>query len=678
MAQTQVAQHQVVLLPSGRRGQVAHGSNLLDACRALGVDLESICGGRQTCGKCQVIVEEGNFPKHGLTSSADHLSAPGEVEAAYAAQNGLGARRLACAAQVIGDLLISVPEESQARKQIVAKAATERVIDVQPAIRQVYVEVDSADLGDDRGDWERLEAALAEQWSLRGLAIDIMTLRRLQPALRDRAAHLASGRRGLTVAVWQEQEVVRVLPGYREGLYGLAVDIGSTTIVAHLCDLRTGAVTATEAMMNPQVRYGEDLMSRVSYGMMEPQGVERMHRAALRAVSELAEKACARIAQTPECILDAVLVGNTIMIHLLLGIDPVELGGAPFALAASGPVDLRARDLGLSFAPSARVHTLPCIAGHVGADHVGVLLAEAPQAQAELALVVDVGTNAEMSLGNHSRLLCASSPTGPAFEGAQITHGQRAAPGAIERVRIDPATLEPRYRVIGHADWIEASAADLPAAARPTGICGSGIIEVVAQMYLTGVLRADGRFAEDGAQRSPRIRAHGRAAAYVLADSSQTATGKEIVVTQNDVRAIQLAKGALYAGIRLLMAHLGVERLDRIALAGAFGSYIDPLHAMVLGMIPDCDLSRVRAVGNAAGDGARIALLNRHQRREAARLARWVEHVQTATDPGFQQAFVEAMALPHAVDAFPHLQGVLPQSGSAAPRRDRRRNSKPG
>jgi uncharacterized 2Fe-2S/4Fe-4S cluster protein (DUF4445 family) len=678
MFEAQNRHHQVVLLPSGRRGSVAHGTNLLEACRTLGVELESICGGRFTCGKCQVVVEEGTYPKHDLTSAADHLSPPDEAEAAYAAKNALGSRRLACAAEVVGDLLISVPQESQARKQIVAKAATDRPIDVHPAVRQVYVEVLPADLGDDFGDWERLQDALTEQWSLHDLAIDILSLRSLQAALRDPAAQLPSGQRGLTVAVWQEREVVRVLPGYAEGLYGLAVDIGSTTIAAHLCDLRTGAVAASEAMMNPQVRYGEDLMSRVSYGMMELQGVERMHRAALRAVTDLAEKACAQIGQTPECILDAVLVGNTIMIHLLLGIDPVELGGAPFALASAGPVDLRARDLGLAFAPSARVHTLPCIAGHVGADHVGVLLAEAPHQQDEMALVVDVGTNAEMSLGNRTRLVCASSPTGPAFEGAQITHGQRAAAGAIERVRIDAATLEPRYRVIGHEGWIGPSGSGVPASARPTGICGSGIIEAVAQMYLTGILRADGRFADDASQRSQRIRTHGHSAAYVLAEAAQTATGMDLLVTQNDVRAIQLAKGALYAGVKLLMEHLNVERVDRIALAGAFGSYIDPQHAMILGMIPDCDLERVRAVGNAAGDGARIALLNRDQRLEAARLARWVQHVQTATDPGFQQAFVEAMTIPHASDAFPHLEGLLPQATTSEPRHRGRRGSRPG
>jgi uncharacterized 2Fe-2S/4Fe-4S cluster protein (DUF4445 family) len=645
---------QLVLMPSGRRGRVDAGANLLDAARGLGVEIESICGGRQTCGKCQVIVESGHFAKHAIDSDESRLSPAGDTEREYCQTHAIHGRRLACAAQVMGDVLISVPEESQARKQIIAKAATDRVIAIDPAVRQVYVEVASAGIDDPRGDWQRLQAALAEAWKLTDLTIDAEPLRGLQRALRK-------GRWAVTVTLWQDRVVQRVEPGYAEGIRGLAVDIGTTTVVAHLCDLRTGAVLATESMMNPQVRYGEDLMSRVSYGMSEPQGVERMHRAIVRAVNELAEKAAQRAGLTPAAILDAVLVGNTVMHHLLLGLDPVELGGTPFALATSEPVDRWARDLGLDFHPSARVHLLPCIAGHVGADHVAVLLAESPHLQDEQMLVIDVGTNAEMSLGDRRRLLCASSPTGPAFEGAQITHGQRAAPGAIERVRIDPVSLEPRIRVIGHEAWIEGSAPEaLAPEARATGICGSGIIEVVAELYLAGVLRPDGRFDESAAERSPRVRFAGRSGEFVLVNAKQSATGAPILVTQSDVRAIQLAKAALYAGVKLLMARNGAASVDRIVLAGAFGSYIDPQHAMILGMIPDCALDRVHAVGNAAGDGARIALLNLGQRLEAARLAHWVQHVQTATDPSFQDEFVGAIALPHATDPFPHLDDVLP------------------
>lgn len=659
---------QIALMPSGRRGSVPIGANLLEAARLMGVEIESICGGRQTCGKCQIIIEEGHFPKHNITSAATHVSPIDEREATYRQFHDLGPRRLACACEIIGDVLITVPEESQARKQIISKAATDRLIDVQPAVRQVYVEVRAAELDEigGQGDWERVQQALGQQWHLEQVALDPLLLPTLQPALKQ-------GKHTLTVTLWQDSDVLRIQPGYAEGVYGLAVDVGSTTVVAHLCDLRTGAVLATEATMNPQVRFGEDLMSRVSYAMMQPQGVARMHRAIISALNDLARKATADVGLTPDDVLDMVLVGNPVMHHLLLAIDPVELGGAPFALAVAAPVDLKARDLGLKLNAAARVHILPNIAGHVGADNLAVQLAEAPHQQDEMMLVIDVGTNAEIVLGNREQVLCASSPTGPAFEGAQITHGQRAAPGAIERVRIDPATLEPRHKVIGHDAWIEAIT-DIPTTARATGICGSGIIEVVAELFVAGIIGADGRFSEAALERSPRIRFKGRTGEYVLVNSTHTATGQEIVVTQNDVRNIQLAKAALYAGAKLLMRHKGIERVDRIVLAGAFGLHIDPRYAMILGLIPDCELSRVTAVGNAAGDGARIALLNREQRKEAARLAHWVHHIQTAVDPNFQTEFVAALGLPNAVDAFPHLEGLIPTTpASGATRRSQRR-----
>ncbi|HEY3128755.1 MAG TPA: ASKHA domain-containing protein [Acidobacteriota bacterium] len=656
----------IALVPSGRRGKVPLGTNLLEAARALGVELESICGGRQTCGKCQIVVEEGNFPKHGVICTADHVSPLGEGrEAAYWQTHGFCGRRLACAAQVLGDLVITVPEESQAHKQIIAKAATERVIDVHAAIQQLYVECELAQMDDRRGDWERLQQALAQQWGLKNLSIDLLALRALQPALRE-------GKGALTVAVWQDTEVVRVQPGYAEGAYGLAIDVGSTTVAAHLCDLRTGALLATEAMMNPQMRYGEDLMSRVSYAMMEPEGVARLHKAIIEALNKLAVKAAAAAGSSPEGILDIVVVGNSVMHHLLLGIDPVELGGAPFALATSGALNLKARDLGLTAAnAAARVHILPCIAGQNGPDNVAVLLAEAPYEQDETTLIIDVGTNAEILLGDRRQLFAASSPTGPAFEGAQITHGQRAAPGAIERVRISRDTLEPRFKVIGCEDWIDAAS---PLLTLVTGICGSGIIEAVAEMFVAGIIGSDGRFLETAADRSSLVRFDGRSGEYILAGPTQTASGRAIVITQNDVRAIQLAKAALYAGVKLLMARRGTARLDRVLLAGAFGSYISPWHAMVLGMIPDCDLSRITTVGNAAGDGARIALLNREKRSEAVRQAQLVEYVSIAVEPAFQREFVAAMALPHASDPFPQLQGELParRMGESRARRRRR------
>ena len=651
-------------MPSGRKGQVAIGTNLLEAARELGVELESICGGRQTCGKCQVIIEEGNFPKHGIKSSADHLTEPSDMEIAYDQQHHLKGRRLACAANILEDVLVTVPEESQAHKQVIAKAATDRKIEVDPAVRQLYVEIEPAVLGDPRGDWERLAQALEDQWQLKNLVIDVKTLPLLQSNLRE-------GNFSVTVTIWQDKEVLRVQPGYQDGVYGLAVDVGSTTVVAHLCDLRTGEVLATQSAMNPQVRFGEDLMSRISYINSEPQGLSRMNRLIIHTLNDLAEKASKQASISHREITDVVLVGNTVMHHILLGIDPVQLGVAPFALASHAAQDLKARDIGLNLNHACRVHTLPLIAGHVGADNVGVMLAESPRQFDGISLVVDVGTNAEIILGDREQVLVASSPTGPAFEGAQITHGQRAAAGAVDRVRIDPHTLEPRIKVIGHEDWIEPGAASPQVKA--TGICGSGIIEAIVELFLAGIINTRGHFIPQAAERSERIQFDGPTATYRLVDAERSATGSPILIAQNDIRAIQLAKAALYAGTKLLMDHLGVESVDRVILAGAFGTFINPFHAMVLGLIPDCNLDHVSAVGNAAGDGARLALLNKNLRQHADYLARSATYVETPLETAFQDEFVAAVNIPHAEHKFPHLDGLIPELSDEKPRRRRNR-----
>jgi uncharacterized 2Fe-2S/4Fe-4S cluster protein (DUF4445 family) len=346
-----------------------------------------------------------------------------------------------------------------------------------------------------------------------------------------------------------------------------------------------------------------------------------------------------------------VFVGNPIMHHLFLGIDPTELGGAPFALAVSGAIKCRADDLDLKLNQGARTYMLPCIAGHVGADAAAVTLSEGPHRQDDMMLIVDVGTNAEIVLGNRERVVAASSPTGPAFEGAEISGGQRAAPGAIERVRIDPGTLEPRFRVIGSELWSdEPGFAEAVKATGVSGICGSGIIEVIAEMFLAGIISEDGVVDGSLAAKTPRIVQTGRTYGYVLNEGEP-----RITITQNDVRAIQLAKSALYAGTRLLMEKMGADHVDAIRFAGAFGSFIDPKYAMVLGLIPDCDLDHVSAVGNAAGTGARMALLNRDHRREIEDTVRRIEKIETALEPRFQELFVHAMALPNKVDPFPKL-----------------------
>ncbi len=626
---------------------------LLEAAESLGIDLESICGGRQTCGKCVVEPEFGRFPKHGIQSRAAHVSPVSAAEEKCAAEHGVALpdQRLGCAARVQGDLLIHVPDASLARKQVIRKHAADLHLEVDPALRLAYVEVEPPRMGGP-SDVERLQQALEEQWGLKGIQVDPALLPQVRAALRE-------GDDQVTVTLWLDREIVRLEPGYQDGLYGLAVDIGSTTIAAHLSDLRTGALLASAAEMNPQVRYGEDLMSRVSYAMMEANGTERMHRAVVRAVGGLAQEAATEAGIEAEDICQLILVGNSVMHHLALGVDPTDLGSAPFALTVRRPLEVRARDFGYDrLHPGARLYVPPCIAGHVGADCAAVLLSQMETFDEQTTLVVDVGTNAEIILAKGERLLVASSPTGPALEGAQIRFGQRAAPGAIERVRIDRERGRVRYRVVGDARWSDEL--EPGESLRPSGICGSGILEVVGELFAAGWLEASGRLIPDGAGASGPLRATGRTAELILAPASETALDEDIVVTQKDIRAVQLAKAALYAGARLLMDHMGVEQVDRVRLAGAFGTTIDPKYAMLVGLIPDCDIEAVKAIGNAAGDGARIALLNRGKQMELQGAVENVEYVETALEPRFQEHFVEAMALPHKRDPFLHLKSMFP------------------
>jgi len=651
----------VIFTPSGKRGRFPVGTPLLQAARSLGVDVDSVCGGRGICGRCQVLIAEGDFAKHGVRSGARSVSPASEAEQRYAGRRRLTAgHRLSCSTRVQGDVVVDVPPESQVHRQVVRKDADAREIRLNPVVRLHYVEVREPDMQDPSGDLRRLMNALENEWQLKDLAYDLAVLRDLQQALRK-------GQWKVTVAVHDARQIIAVWPGFRDRAFGMAVDVGSTTVAAHLCNLASGELVAAAGIMNPQIRFGEDLMSRVSYAMMNPGGALQMTDAIRGALSALAA-ALARDARIePEDILELSLVGNPIMHHLVLGIDPTELGSAPFVLAVDHSLTLRASSLDIAVHPDARIYVLPCIAGHVGADAAGMILAERPDQRAEIMLLVDVGTNAEIVLGSRERLLACSSPTGPAFEGAQISCGQRAAPGAIERVRIDPATLEPRYKVIGSELWSDdAGFAAATAGSGVTGVCGSGIIEAIAEMYLAGILNQDGVI--DGRRRecSDRVVANDRTFSYVLHRGDLP-----MQITQNDVRAIQLAKAALHAGIRLLMDKLGTERVDRIRLAGAFGSHIDPRYAMVLGMIPDCELARVASVGNAAGAGARIALLDSTARTAIEDLVRRVEKIETALEPRFQAHFIDAMAIPHKTAAYPELRKVvaLPAATESAAQR---------
>ncbi len=644
---------QLVFTPSGKRGMFPVGTPVLTAARRLGVDLDSLCGGRGICGRCQITPSFGDFAKHNIKSEPDHVNEFNSVEEFYKSKKDLkSGRRLGCQCRISGDLVVDVPPESQVYRQIIRKGAEERKIRVDPLITLHYIAVAEPDMHNPSGDLERLTQALQIQWGIRNVKCPLTILQNLQKILRD-------GNWKVTVALYDRKEIVAIWPDFQEHAYGVAVDIGSTTMSVHITNLRTGKVESSTGGMNPQIRFGEDLMSRVSYIMMNEGATEQLTEAVRGRLVELIADAAAEADISPDRILELVLVGNPVMHHLMLGVDPRELGWAPFALTTNQSVSVWAVELGLTevLNPGARAFFLPCVAGHVGADAAGVVLSEAPQARDEVTLIVDVGTNAEIVLGNKQRLLACSSPTGPALEGAQISSGQRAANGAIERIRIDKETLEPRFSVIGSELWSDQDGfEDSIQGFGISGICGSGIIEVIGEMYLSGIINEDGVIQGHLADKNDRIQADGRTYKYVIMPERDEHV--EVSVTQADIRAIQLAKAALYAGTKLLIQRLG-DYPKRIILAGAFGSRIDPLYALVLGLVPDCVLEQVKPVGNAAGTGARIALLDRKARASLNKTITMIEKIETAIEPDFQQHFVEAMAFPHKTDAPVHLSNYV-------------------
>ncbi len=625
----------VVFSPGGLRGAFDPGITVMQAARSLGVDIASVCGGNAVCGRCQVQLIEGEFSKFALYSAATHLSPLTRRERLLREQGLLKPNsRLSCQTRLWGDVVLDVPESSQQFEAVVCKVSDQINTVVNPSVRLFDIQLSPSTLDNAISDSDRLKDALAHRYGLPDVGIAFHALRHLPGALQ-------SGNGKITVAVTENRTLVSVRAGEKTAAYGVAIDIGSTTVAAQLCDLKTGNVVASAGKMNPQIRYGDDVMSRLSYVILNPSGRLELTTAIRTTLQELISELAVRAGIAVEQIWDVTVVANPVMHHLFFGLDPRQLGFAPFALVTQEALNATAAALDLAVHPDARLYGLPCIAGHVGADAAAVVLAERPDLSSEISLIIDIGTNAEVILGNADRLLACSCPTGPAFEGAQISGGQRAAVGAIERVRIDRNTLEPRFKVIGCDDW-----SDQPGFGHTkiTGICGSGIIEAIAELLLAGVILPDGKIDGRKSGQFARVIPQGRTFSYVLSGQP----GMPVLqITQKDVRAIQLAKAALHASTRLLMDKLQVQHVDQIRLAGAFGSYIDVYYAMMLGILPECPLDRVSAAGNAAGTGARIALLDVHARRHIEQLVRRIEKIETALEAGFQQYFVDAMGFSH-------------------------------
>ena len=649
--------HTVIFQPSGSRGQVEDGKTILVAGRELGVEIEAICGEKRTCGKCKVRIEEGFFEKFGVVSSPNHASPWRPVEDKFfTPERKAEGYRLACTAKVHGDMIVFVPEEARAGGQVVRKAVTDRKINVNPSVKTYYIEMIPPTLHDPLGDYERVCNALKAQHDIDPPLLDYKVLLGMPDTLRN-------AQWKVSVSIWTggpAPEIVRIAPGTIERSIGLAVDVGTTSVAAYLCDLATGEVINYDSMMNPQVPYGEDVMSRITYAMSHEDGIHKLKDAIVEGVNTLAARVCEAVGFTHRDILELAIVFNTAMHHCFLGIYPEHLGLAPYAPALHHSINIKARDLGLDFAPGANVFVLPNEAGFVGADNVGVLIAEEPYNKDDRQLIIDIGTNGELIMGNREKLISSSCATGPALEGAHIHFGMRAAPGAIEKIYINPETKEPRYKVIGKDKWND----EMPPEEIGTkGICGSGIIDGVAELFKSGIIDKTGKFNKD--QNHPRVRKGEQGDEYVLAWANETSVGRDVTMTIKDVRAVQLAKGAMYAGAKIMMQKLGYESLDRVVLAGAFGSFIDREESLVIGMFPDVPVEKAYAVGNAAGDGARMALLDANKRIEADYWARKVEYIELSVEPAFEREFMMAMHLPHMKDKFENLASVLAAEGLA-------------
>ena len=642
----------IVFTPSGIRGRVKKGTTILEAAQKFSVDLNSICGARGRCSKCQVELTFGEFNKLNVRSKETSVSERNETELIYRTKFHLSEeRRLGCQTKILGDLVVDVPEDSQIHKQIIKKETNLRDFSLNTSVKAFYVQVSEPQLDSLESDFERLKISLKDDWNIQGVTCSVRVLKDLQEKLRR-------GNWGITVLLYYKEntvpEIVDIHSGYSEiPAFGVAIDLGSTSIAATLCDLNSGKIVGSMGIMNPQIRYGEDVMSRVSYCMMEEKGLATLNNSVIQGINELTRKIVEKHGIKLDSVFEIVFVANPIMHHLLLGIDPKELGQAPFPLAFSDGLTIKSKDIGIILNPESYVYTVPCIGGHVGADAASVLIAEQPQKLKDTTtLLIDIGTNAEILLAKGEEIFACSCPTGPALEGAQISAGQRAAPGAIERVRIDPITKEPRFKVIGCEQWSnEEGFSENVSGVGVTGICGSGIIEAVAEMRLAGLLDANGLIGSAAQTGSNRCTSSERTNSYLLYSDNKVS----LSITNMDIRAIQLAKAALHASFKILLEKSRVNRIDSIFLAGAFGSQISAEHALIIGLVPDAQVSQIVASGNSAGAGAIIALLDVSSRREISSLVRKVHKIETAVEPSFQKHFVEGSAFPDNSSTHPEL-----------------------
>ncbi|MGH1542777.1 MAG: ASKHA domain-containing protein [Arenicella sp.] len=645
-------ENRVVFTPSGLTQQVESGMTLLQTAQEAGVAIRSLCGGNGKCRQCWIEVAEGFHSKHGVECSIDHVTPPSELEQRVFKSNPkYQGMRLACRTQVVGDLVIDVPEVSQEHVAYISKKNDYREFTLDPVIRLIDCELDEATMDDNPSATENLLAQLVKVSVTATLNYNLLS--GLQKTIEDTKGKL-------TVALRDEKEVIAIYPQGNHQIVGGAVDIGSTTLALYVYDLHTAELLYEASAMNPQIRFGEDLMSRVSYVMMNKGGDKKLTDTVREKISDMVHSACKALDVEHDKLLEMVLVGNPIMHHLFFGLSPVALGQAPFTVATRDWLEVNAVDLSLDFFANTRIAFLPLIAGHVGADTAAAYLSEIDSMQANTTLLVDIGTNAEIMLAKDGVVYATSSPTGPAFEGAEISAGVRASHGAIERIRIDPDTLLVKYKVIGIDAWSDETEF-IQAKPRVIGICGSGIIEAMVCLAQAGLIDKGGLFVQSKAPERFDTRTDDTGSTivrYLLVDQGENS----LYIEQVDVRSIQLAKAALFAGVQLLMDYLDCDSFDQVLLAGAFGSHLDPHFVADLDIIPSASKDQIKSVGNAAGIGATKALLDRRERQKIIDEVRKVRKIESANEPKFQDYFVAGMKF-----------SVSPVEGQQSNRNRRRR-----
>jgi len=623
----------LILQPEGKCLKATVGRTILEIAQEAGVDIQSVCAGKGICGKCRVIIRTGS----------EFLSQASNVERIFFSDDELvKGYRLACRAIIgkSGTITVEVPSESRAGLQRLLVSGVETRVKLEPAVRKYLVEVGRPTLLEPRSDVDRLLDSLSGEEERRIERICLDALRRLPHAVR-------SGEPKVTITVWKNKEVVSVEAGdERTKLYGFAVDVGTTKLAGYLVDLDLGTIVAAVSSTNPQIPYGEDVISRISFVMKDPKGLSQLQSLIIKEINKLILETCKRAHVTPDEVYEVTVVGNTAMHHIFFGIYPGYVALAPYPTVLRNSIDVKAKDLGIDINSCGNIHGLPVIAGFVGADAVADILATQVYASEDIAMMIDIGTNTEIIVGDKNKLTACSCASGPAFEGAHIKNGMRAATGAIERVYIDPDTFKVGYETVDNA--------------KPSGVCGSGVVDAIAEMLKRRIIDSSGKIQTE--LGLPNIRVKNRIPELVLTDASETASGHEIVITQEDIRQIQLAKAAIYSGISVLMRQLKITARDisKIFIAGAFGTYVDPQSARLIGMYPDIPLSQVQFVGNAAGSGARMALMSIGIRKKAEEISEKVHYIELGADSNFQNEFLNATYLPHKnLELFPSARRLL-------------------